>query len=209
MDEREPILIAAGDTACWSRYLPNWLPSAGWYVLGEVRGHDQPTGPAISFKSAPDATGTVHEIKLAAATTATWAAGESSLVEYAVNDALAQRHLLYQNNLRIEPNLGTGTNQVDVETFAQRMIRTLQATLLELVQHAMKETDIQKVRVLREDRKAIRYELAYWEEKRREEIGLENVLSGRPSGRKITPIFKIIDYGGPGLGNQNPFVPNS
>ena len=208
MAEREPILIAAGDTVCWSRYLENWLPSAGWYILGEVRGIDQATAPAIEFRSTPDSTNTVHQIQLAAATTALWGPGESILVEYVVNDGLAVRHLLYQNNLRIEPNLGTAANSVDVRTEAQKMVADLYATLHALNKHALLETDIQKVRMLREKREAIRTELNYWETRRANELAVENAIAGRPSGTRIRPVFNFFSSGVIyGTGSGWPFTP--
>lgn len=210
-ENREPILFTQGDTLCFDKYLPHYLPSDGWQLLYEIRSANQPTNPAIEFQSTPDPTNTFHEINVAEGVTATWLAGDAIMVGFAVNAGKNERHQIYYNALSITPNLGTGVNNVDVSTHAQRMIPLLEKALEELAQHTMNETDIEKVRIMREKRMDFEKQLAWNKQLRANEIAIENVAAGRPSGNKIVPVFNIIPYGGPGVGGGplNPFFPNS
>lgn len=207
-ENREPILFTQGDTLAFNKYLPDFLPSAGWALLYEIRSSDQPTNPAIQIQSTPDATNTFHEINVAVGITAGWLAGDAIMVGYVVNTD-GTRHQIYYNNLEILPNLGTNTNAVDLSTHAQRMIPIIEKQLEELAAHSMDDSNVQSVEIRRVKRMELEKQLAWNKQLRQNEIAVANVTAGRPSGNKVVPVFNIIPYGGPGCSPQNPFFPNT
>lgn len=210
-DKREPLEFSQGDTLCFDKYLPDYLPSKGWALLYEIRSSQQPTNPAIQINSTPDVTNTYHKILVAEGITAGWLAGDALMVGYAVNAGTGQRHQVYYGTLNLTPNLGTAGNNVDVSTHAQRMIPILEKQLEELAQHSMDDSNVQQVEIRRVKRMDLEKQLAWNKQLRQNEIAVENVANGRPSGNKVVPIFNLISTGGPGVlsGNPlNPFFPN-
>lgn len=200
--KREPIEFTQGDTLTFSRYLPDYLPSGGWQLFYEIRSTEQPTNPAIEFQSTPDATNQIHELNVADGVTATWLPGDAILTGYAVNVVAGTRHQIYYNNLNIIPNLGTGTNDVDLRTHSQKMIPLLEAQLEKLAQHSIDDSDIQQVEIRRVKRMEMEKQLAWNKQLRQNEIAQENVAAGRPSGNKIVPVFNVIPMGYPGFGTR-------
>lgn len=187
---REPLTFAVGDSLIFNKYLADYLPSAGWSLLYEVRQGAAGNAP-VSFASTPDATNTIHQINVPSATTSAWLPGDLILVGYAVN-ASGERHQIYYGEFELTPNLGTQVDNVPVLTHAQQMIAALEASTLELAAHTINDSDIQQVEIRRARRKELREELAFWREVRANEVALENVRNGRPSGQKIIPQMNVM-----------------
>ena len=206
---QEPLEFQAGDSLCFSKYWPCFLPSAGWTSYYEIRSAKQPGFPAITINGVADATNSYFTYSATAAQTAPWQQGEAVLVGFVVNAGTQARHNIYENYLRLTPNLGTGSNQVDLTTHAQRMIPILEQQLEQLAAHTIDESDIQQVRIKREKRMDLEKQLAWNKTLHMNEIAQKNANNNRPSGNKIVPMFNIIPYGGPGVGIQNPFIPNT
>jgi len=199
----------AGDSLCFSKYWPCFLPSAGWTSYYELRSANQPTNPAITINGVADATNSYFTYTVTPAITAAWQSGECVLIGFVVNNSQNLRHNIYENYVRINPNLGTNTNQVNLTTHAQRMIPILERQLEELAAHSIDESNIQQVEIRRIKRMDLEKQLAWNKTLRMNEIAQENAKNNRPNGNKIVPVFNIIPYGGPGVGIQNPFIPNT
>lgn len=202
-ENREPLTFAQGDTLEFQRYLRAYLPSAGWSLFYEIRSAENPALPVIEFTSTPDATNTRHEISVASDITETWQPGESVLVGFAVNGD--ERHQFYYADLNLTPDLGTDANTVNVKTHAQEMVELYECVNKELARTIIQESNLQGIQTLSIKRQEARTELAYWREVRANEIAVENVANGRPSGQLIEPQFNIVQGGG--YGNGFPFVP--
>jgi hypothetical protein len=184
---REPLIFAAGDTLNFKRFLRDYLPSAGWslsyQVRGGARGDDE-----VAFDSTADVD--EHEVTVDAATTSLWLPGDYVLVGYAVNGE--ERHQVYYGELTVTANLGTDANDAVVTTHAQRMIALIERQLEELAAHSLQDSNIQQTEIRRVQRMDLERQLALNKEIRANEIAHENVQQGRPSGLKITPMFRIL-----------------
>lgn len=207
-DNREPILFSQGDILAFNKYLPDYLPSDGWALLYEIRSTEQPTNPAIQINSTPDPTNSFHEINVADGVTAGWLPGEAVMVGYAVNAGTGVRHQIYYNALNLTPNLGTAQNTVDLSTHAQRMIPILEKQLEELAQHSMDDSNVQQVEIRRVKRMDLEKQLAWNKTLRQNEVAVENVAMGRPSGNQIVPVFNLISPGA-SYSPLNPFFPSA
>lgn len=163
-----------------------------------------------AFASTPDSTNTVHEIVVTAATTAQWAAGIFLLVGNAVNAGLSQSIEIYRNTVILTPNFNTAVDNVAIQTHAQKMIAALEAQTLVLAAQTIQATTVQETEIVRKKADMIDKQLAFYREKRANEIAQENVNNGRPSGQKIRPFVNIVTPGPMfGFGRAWPFIPNS
>ena len=196
------MIFAAGDTLSFQRYLRDYLPTDGWSLFYEIRGGangDQ----AVQFTST--ASGDNHVITVVPAITAGWLTGVYVLVGYAVSTT--ERHQIYYGELVLQPNLGTAKNDADVTTHYQRMVALIEAQLEILAKNALVETDIERTRIMRVKRLDLEQQLAINKHLRQNEIAVENVRNGRPSGNQITSVAEIVPVG-PAYGSPNwPFLP--
>lgn len=182
---REPDTFAAGDTLKFQRYLPDYLPSAGWslvYTLHAVNGDI-----AATFNSSDD--GDYHAIEednfCAAAD-----AGEYVLTGYAVK--AAERYRIYYGELTVAADLGTGAATPPEQTFAQKALSKVEEQILALTSHALAETDVQRSRFTwakREELMKVRRELR---EERAAELRQQNARNGRGDSSVIRPKFYIL-----------------
>lgn len=193
----EPLTFSIGDTLRFNRYFPQYLPSNGWQLQYQIRGQagKQAGLQKVEFDSTPDATNMIHEITVAAATTAVWAAGEYLLAGYAVNAGLATRHEIYENALILTPNFDSPQDNVDVRTHAQKMICSLEEMALVLAAQTIQATTVQQTEIVRIKRAELDRQLAFYREYRRNEVALENVRNGRPSGNNIVPQMNVVNTG--------------
>jgi hypothetical protein len=193
----EPLTFSIGDTLRFDRYFPQYLPSAGWQLQYQIRGQagKQAGLQKVEFDSAADATNKVHQITVAAAVTATWAAGEYLLAGYAVNAGLATRNEIYENTLILTPNFDSPQDNVDVRTHAQKMICAIEEGLLNLATSTLQATTVQQTEIIRVKRGELDKQLAFYREKRANEVALENVRNGRPSGNNIVPQMNVVAPG--------------
>lgn len=98
----EPTTLRAGDSASWTRSLPDYLPSAGWSLKYRLLWS---AGTAVDITATP--AGDDFEVTLTAATTATWAAGQATLVSWV--EKTPERVTLGQQPLTILPDLAEAT----------------------------------------------------------------------------------------------------
>lgn len=191
MLEREPLIFAVGDTLSFERYLPDYLPTAGWSLLYEIRG-GAAGDDAVQFTSTVD--GNRFKIEVPTSITTPWVPGDYILVGYAVNAGLVERHQFYYAEITLTPNLGDGGSGAPT-THAQRMIPLIEAQLEQLAMHVMDATTVEKTELIRVKRDALEKQLAWNKTIRNNEIALENVANGRPSGSKIVTQFNIVGGG--------------
>ena len=173
----------------FQRYLADYLPANGWSLEYAISG-DTEAAP-ITFTST--ALNEDHFIEVDPTTTVAWVPGEYVLRGYAVNTS-GERHQIYYGELGIFPN-GTAQDNVPVTTHAQRMIPLLEAALEQLAVMTVENSSIEEINLQRVKRMDLEKQLAINKEIRANEIGHDNVRSGKPSGFKIRTQLNVV--GGP------------
>ncbi len=116
----EPSTLIAGDTAKWSKSLPDYLASDGWvlsYTL--INGSNK-----ITFSAT--ASGSDHLVNVPAATTAAWAAGQYSW-RAKVTSAGAEVHTVSAGTITIQPAFSTAT--LDGRSHARKALANIEAYL--------------------------------------------------------------------------------
>src|SRR4051812_7966070 len=113
----EPSTITAGDTAAWTKSLPDYLPSAGWTLNYALQGPGE-----ITFSSSTNS-GSIFSISVAAGTTASWTPGLYALTAY-VTKAL-ERYTVDRRTISIlaDPAKALGS------THASRALALIEAAL--------------------------------------------------------------------------------
>lgn len=118
----EPSGIVAGDSASWTKNLPQYLPANGW-VLSYAIVRD---GIRLAVTGTNNGDGT-HLVTLSAATTATWTPGQYAWQAYVTKAATSERYTVASGQLKVEANFATGA--VDARSHAQKTLDALEATL--------------------------------------------------------------------------------
>ena len=179
---REPEEIAAGDTLTFNRRLSDYPATDGWSLLYVLRGGAQD----IEFTSTADLD--THSITVPAATTAAWLPADYILAGYAVN--ADQRFQVYEGPLTVAPNLPAAPEQ-NVKTFAQQMVENLEAVMLGKAGGDLLESRIGETQFRYLSPEQLRVEHGYWVTVRNHELAMIRAASGRPTGRKIRPLFRV------------------
>ena len=185
---REPSSIVAGDTLAFSRKLSDYSAADGWSLSYTARAEAQ----SITFTSTAD--GVAHVINVDAATTAGWLPGEYVLVGYVVKGG--ERHQVYEGDLTIESNPQTEPTQA--KTFAQQMVENLEAVMLGKAGDDVLESRIGETQFKFLSPQELRTEHGYWLSVRNQELAMNRARAGRPTGRKIRPLVRVV--------NQQPSV---
>jgi len=118
----EPSRIVAGDSASWTKDLPQYLPASGW-VLTYAIVRD---GIRLSVVGTDNGDGK-HLVTLSAATTATYAAGQYAWQAYVTKSSTSERYTVASGQMKVEANFATGA--VDGRSHVQRTLDALEATL--------------------------------------------------------------------------------
>jgi hypothetical protein len=184
----EPDTLSAGDSIWFEKFFGSYLPQDGWQLEYVIRG--DVGGQPISFASTPN--NDYHLLTVPEATTATWVPGPYVLQGFAVNAANNWRHEIYYGEFTIYPN-GQGPDTAPVTTHAQRMIPLLEASLEQLAVMTVENSNVEQQELQRVKRKDLEDQLARNKEIRANEVGHENIRSGRPSGNKIVSQFNIVN----------------
>lgn len=192
----EPVEFAAGDTLWFYRFLPEFQNSAGWSLAYEV--YTTAGAYVTNFSASPwnegfevSAPGFMAD---ADPTVAYRLAGYvSNSTQSPGTTQTPLRHQVYSGNLRLTPNLvlQQTVDKCDFEPYERQQVKRLRATLLLLNQSYLEETDIQRVRVLREKREAMRTELCFWEERLHHWHNNQKVRNGLPDPTLIRPAFNF------------------
>jgi hypothetical protein len=118
----EPSRIVAGDSASWTKNLPQYLPASGW-VLSYAIVRD---GVRLSITGTNNGDGT-HLVSLAAATTGAWTPGQYAWQAYVTKAATSERVTIASGQLKVEANFAAGA--VDARSHAKKTLDALEATL--------------------------------------------------------------------------------
>ncbi len=172
---REPIVFAIGDTLVFQRSLPNYLPSNGWSIQYTLT-QPLPNGSkeVFQFTTVADATGNYHTVDIL-----NFGAGleagdyvlSGQVVCSPTGEAPNQKQTIYYGELDLDPDLADGLAAANVQTFVQQMIPILEAKIKRLESYDLTETDIQRSRMVVEDKNKTyeRYylllEIRGWEKK--------------------------------------------
>lgn len=187
IERQEPVIFACGDTLLFQRYLRDYLPSAGWSLHYEIRGGASPTNQPLAFDSA--ASGDYHLIDVDGFAAAA-IPGDYELVGYAIKGA--ERHQIYDGELRLLPDGTSADDTGPVKTHAQKMVELLEAGLERLAQHEIDESNVEKAQFIRAKRLDLEKQLAINKEIRANEVRHERIRNGQASGQFISPRLSII-----------------
>jgi hypothetical protein len=116
-----PSGLNAGDTAIWSRSLPDYPASAGWVLAYTL------VGLTTAYNFSATADGDNFAINVLASTTAAWVPGTYKVQEYV---ALAgERQTIGITVLRIAPDLSVMTAGQDLRTHARKVLDSIETWL--------------------------------------------------------------------------------
>ena len=191
----EPQQFVSGDTLNFRRNLPGFQPVNGWSIQLTVS-KLLPVGAqeVAQVVSVADATNTVHTFFVE-----NFLAGQAQ-GDYVMSEELicsptgvspGETHGIYYSPLKVLPNLAAGGAAGNIETQAQRKLRILDETHDDLCRRRLKETDVQRTRLLTVEIDKILDQIKYWKEARTLEMQHENAKNGRPPGNVMRPIFNI------------------
>lgn len=182
---REPLRFAAGDTLAFIRSLPHFPATDGWSIKYEIRGGVQP----IEFTSVAD--GSDHAVTVEEDVTAEWLPGAYVLAGYVIQASTNDRHQIYYGSLEILKDMVSAPGDTPVQTHAQVMIPLIEAQLARMASHDLNDSKVETSEFNRVRRTELMEELNYYKSVRANEIAVENAKNGRPTGNKITPIFRV------------------
>lgn len=114
----EPTKLHAGDSATWSRAVPDRPASAGWGLRYVLSGPDRHTFDALATMP--------YQVSLTAEQTASWPPGLYRWVALAFRGD--QRLTVASGELEVGANLET-SDPVDARSHAQRMLALIEAAL--------------------------------------------------------------------------------
>lgn len=183
-------MFTIGDTLSFQKALTDFPASDGWsleYFLYTQAGKD--TGLEITSEAASD--GSAEHLVSINNFAATLAAGIYVWAGFAVKDD-AVRHQIFGGQLTLLPNLPAGDVVASQKWFEVEMVELLQASLRRLYSHELKETDVQRVKIVRADRLEVQRQLAYWEERLMNRKKIEAVKNGGSAQDTVAPIFRIF-----------------
>lgn len=183
---QEPQLFVIGDTLFFERYFPDYLPSKGWSLSYTLTAEDGTK--EITFTATVDGDHfKISEIAFGAGLTP----GGYVLTGEVINVANNWKHQIYKAPLRLNPDLADGLAGGSIQTLAQQMLETIGCTLKEMYRSRFAETDVQRNRFSQKDQEKVLRDWKFWYAKRQEEIQLDRVRNGRPSGAISQPFFAI------------------
>jgi hypothetical protein len=186
----EPSLLYTGDTWAWERSLPDYPASGGWvlnYVLVNSTGRIPPTSGTI----ASTASGDTHAISVAAAVTATYAAGAYTWQAFVTKAATSERFTVGQGKVTVKAGLTTVSAASDQRTQAQIALdaaTTALATYTASNGHVA-EYEIAGRRMKFRSVAELRSLVNYWAMEVQKEVDAENIRRGLGTSRKIFTRF--------------------
>lgn len=117
----EPVEVTAGDTVQWTRSLADYPANEGWTLTYTL------INATTKISITASASGEDHAVSVAAATTATWAAGTYAWQAY-VTYGGAERHTVGTGTIVIRPNLA-GATTLDNRSAARKALDAMDAAL--------------------------------------------------------------------------------
>lgn len=121
----EPASLRDGDTWKWTRTLPDY-PAGTWTLKYRFKNATLATG----FEIVATASGTNHAVTVAAATTATYTAGDYTWVAW-VEGGSSEVYTIGQGSMEVLPDYrsGTAAAALDDRTHARKMLTAIEAWL--------------------------------------------------------------------------------
>jgi len=190
IQRREPINFAAGDTLLFQRHLVEFYARDGWSLTYEV--FEASGQPVTSFVSTTATDGSSDHYVNVPNFLQYNQPGEYILAGYAKNSNTDERHQIYRSELILSENLVLGVAVDDQTSFEEQMVVLLRAKCLRLAQNELTETDVNRVKIVREERTKARTELNFWEERWNWYRKQQAVANGRPNPNMIMPAFNIM-----------------
>lgn len=179
ISETELIEITAGDSVSWKKYLPDYLPSAGWSLSYSLR-LSSAAGTKLTLSTTAD--GLFHVVGVSASASASWTSGEYQWQSYVTKSP--DRHQVGSGRITILPNFASSA----VFDPRSQVKRTLDAinSLLE----GKPNRDAHQIRIGDEQiTKMTPDELIKWRNVYRSdyqaEIAKENLALGKPTKNVI------------------------
>lgn len=117
-----PSEIRAGDTITWRISLPDYRASAGWTLKYRL------ISSAGKFDITSAASGDDHLVTIAAAVSATYAAGTYQLIAY-VEGGTSERYTLSTTTITVLPDLAAATVATDTRSHARKALDAIEAVL--------------------------------------------------------------------------------
>ena len=155
---KEPVSITAGDTASWNKTLSDYPANTFslTYQLAPLAG-----GETTTLSSS--ANGTTHEVRLTAATTAGFSAGDYRLIPVVkdiANSGATNTATLSISRVTIKP---PATSEVDARTTAELILGELQETYRKLARNTISTATVNGRTYTRNSMADLRAEIIYWE----------------------------------------------
>jgi hypothetical protein len=211
LEAREPIEFEIGDSLYFTRCLPEFPPVQGsqntqsYYIKYSL--FSDGGAPMLSFVSVPgpgqneqmvliDNFGQLPNA-LTPGLQQPLTAGLYVLVGAAIGQAGmgagggTETHEIYRGKLKMLPNFNAGLPVPDMEWEEQKMVKLYRKLICQLAQTYVNESDIQRVKLVREKQKEIRTELNFWEDRLRWRQMAEDARNGRPDPSSIRAVFSI------------------
>jgi hypothetical protein len=190
IQRREPINFAAGDTLLFQRHLVEFYARDGWSLTYEI--FESAGQPVTTFASTTATDGSSDHYVNIPNFLQYNQPGEYILAGYAKNANTGERHQIYRGELIVTENLDLGVAVDDQTSFEEQMVVLLRAKCLRLAQNELIETDVNRVKIVREERTKARTELNFWEERWNWYRKQQAVANGRPNPNMIMPAFNIM-----------------
>lgn len=118
----EPAKIIAGDTAKWTKSLPDYLPAESWVLTYAF----VVAGAQIQVTATDNGDG-AHLVSVPIATTAAWAAGEYQWQAYVTK--AGERYTVAKGKVKVETNFDAEASGFDGRSHAQIMLDAIKARL--------------------------------------------------------------------------------
>jgi membrane-bound inhibitor of C-type lysozyme len=121
----EPASIRAGDTWRWTRDLPDY-PAGTWTLKYRFKTNAGATG----FEITAGASGTLHSINVAAATTAAYTAGDYTWTAW-VEGGSSEKYTVAEGSTAVQPDYRTASaaTLLDDRSHAKKMLDSIEAWL--------------------------------------------------------------------------------
>ena len=186
---REPVVFTIGDTLSFQKALTDFPASDGWsleYFLYTQAGADA----GLTIQSTPATDGSADHVIEVDDFANGLAAGIYVLAGFAIKGGA--RHQIFGGQLTLTANLPSGAEAPSQKWFEQEMVELLEASLRRLYANELKETDVQRVRILRADRKEVQEQHAIWTERLNNRKRIEAVKNGGSAGDIVVPVLRIF-----------------
>ena len=117
----EPLSVTAGDTLVWTKTLADFPASAGWVLRYRL------INATAKIDITATANGDDHAISVAAAVSATWAAGDYTWTSYVTKGT--DRYTLTFGSILVKPDLAAQAAGFDTRSHAAKTLDAIEAVI--------------------------------------------------------------------------------